>query len=623
MLLRLAQGSWPPFASCLPALKARLENEQLGSETIDLYLYHARQFLAYLDRRQTSLERATPKDLETYIAERLSTYRKERGHSPHQMVKWRCSYTAVIHRLLRDAQGQWPPPLAGDADLQRFEAHLLGRGRGRKYVQACRRHARPFIDYLNQRSFGIADVRPADVAAYFRIALEIYRKLNPKRSNSAPHMRAMSHRAVYGFLRFARGKWPPESGSSKVVTDFRTRLERYRYSRLVIPAYASRARQFLDYLEQEGIPLEQAGPQHVDGFTRMKLERYERRNGSPPDYPDRYRSKCSGAIRLLLRMLSPGWPLPEPPANDREQFQREVLDGYVHWLVGVHGLAPDTGVSLSRAARVFLDWLGDEAARESLVRLGVSAIDRFLAWRMQDLRRATRQRVSNSLRSFLRYLHEAGFIPKNLAVAVAGPMLYKFEEIPRAFTQEQVKTLLDTTRRDKTPCGLRDHAILMLLATYGLRAGEVVRLRLDDIDWRGEKFRVRQSKTGNELVLPLLSTVGEALLKYLRNGRPKTEIREVFLRARAPLGAFKRGSSLHVIVQERLKKAGVKVQGRHGPHAFRFARAGSLLRAGVALKPIGDLLGHRSAASTEVYLRLATEDLRAISIDVPGIESHA
>jgi integrase/recombinase XerD len=158
----------------------------------------------------------------------------------------------------------------------------------------------------------------------------------------------------------------------------------------------------------------------------------------------------------------------------------------------------------------------------------------------------------------------------------------------------------------------------MLLSTYGLRAGEVVRLRLDDIDWRADRLRVRQSKSGSESFLPLLPLVGEALLNYLRRGRPQTEIREVFLRARAPHGAVPWGGSLHTIIQRRLKQAGIQVKGRHGAHAFRFARAGSLLRADVPLKSIGDLLGHRSAESTEIYLRLATEDLRAISIDLPG-----
>ena len=163
---------------------------------------------------------------------------------------------------------------------------------------------------------------------------------------------------------------------------------------------------------------------------------------------------------------------------------------------------------MADAARMFLQWLGDKAGRDFLPRIGVPEIDQYLSWRMPGLRRTTRHGMAQCLRSFLRYLHAVGVVPKDLSSAVSGPTLYKFDDIPRAFSEEQVKAMLEATRRDKTPSGLRDHAILMLLATYGLRAGEVVRLQLDDIDWRAEKLRIQQSKTGNELFLPLLPAVG-------------------------------------------------------------------------------------------------------------------
>jgi integrase/recombinase XerD len=161
-----------------------------------------------------------------------------------------------------------------------------------------------------------------------------------------------------------------------------------------------------------------------------------------------------------------------------------------------------------------------------------------------------------------------------------------------------------------------------MLAIYGLRSGEVVGLRLEDIDWRGERLRVSRSKTRTQSTLPLVAPVAQALLKYLK-GRPKTEFRQVFLRSRARIQPLSNVSSLNSIIGVRMKEAGIEVDGRHGSHAFRFARALTLLRASVSLKVIGDLLGHRRAASTEVYLRLQTEDLRAISLDVPGKESDA
>ena len=616
MLLRLVCGSWPPALPFLESLKARLEHEQLGGETISLYLYHARQFLDYLDHQQIQLERVSRQDLDSFLDQRLRSYRKRYSRSPRRLVEWRCTHTAAIHRLLQDAQGQWPPPSPGDADLQRFESHLVGQGLERKYIGVWCGHARQFLAYLNQRGISVATVNTADVGTYFRLAPAICKKRNPNRSISLQYHRTITRRAVFGFLRFMRGEWPPDAESRPLLADFQTHLERYRYRPLVITNYVSAARQFLLWLKQQSVPVEEARPQHIDDFIQMKVKSRQQ-PGALPRNPSRVRRRYSGPIRRLLRMLNPNWPPPEPPATDCERFQREVLDGYRRWLLDVRGLSVGILRRNSQAARMFLQWLGDKAARDSLHRVGIFEIDAYFDWRMHKLRRTTRSGVASCLRSFLKYLYAEGFVPGDLSPLVSGPVLYKFEDIPRAFTEEQVKTVLETTKRDKTPVGLRDYAILMLLATYGLRAGEVAQLRLNDIDWRAEKLHVRQTKTGNELFLPLVRAVGDALLNYLRRGRPQTELREIFLHARAPLGPFRGGSSLYGVVAHRLKEAGIHGEGRHGPHAFRFARAVSLLRGTVPVKIIGDLLGHRSAESTEVYLRLATDDLRAVSIDLP------
>ena len=621
MLLRLAQGAWPPLTaleSRVQAFKETLQKEHLRPDTIRQYLEQARLFLSYLDRQQVLLERATPQDLDAFIADRLRMYRRQYGHLPRRLVRWRCEYTKAIHRLLRGAQEQWPPPSSGDPDIQRFQTHLAERGLHPSYIQDYLCHARQFVEYLNHRGMSLKAVRPKDVDAYFRVALRIYRERKPNLPNSLDYWRMISRRAVHSLLRFAQGEWPPGSGPDPILSDFHAHLEKYRYGRAGIPSYMSAARQFLRYLKQQGVSVEAARPVQIEGFLETKLDRFKQRYRSLPKHPRQWRTGYTGAIHRLLRMLNPNWPPPEPPANECERFQREVLDGYGRWLVDIHGLSKETLRKNGDAARVFLRWLGDRGDRDTLHRLGLAEIDQYLSWRMPGLRRATRHGISQCLRSFLRYLHAERLVAKDLSPLVSGPIMYKFEDIPRAFTEQQVKALLNTTRLDKTATGLRDYAILMLLSTYGLRAGEVVRLRIDDIDWRADRLRVRQSKSGVESFLPLLPQVGEALLNYLRRGRPQTEVREVFLRVRAPHGAFPWGGSLHTIIHRRLKQAGIEVKGRHGAHAFRFARAVSLLNAAVPLKSIGDLLGHRSAESTEIYLRLTTEDLRAISIELPG-----
>ena len=179
MLLRLAQGAWPPLTSLesrVQTFKETLQQEQLRPDTIRQYLDQARLFLAYLDRQQLLLERATPQDLEGFITERLRIYRRQYGHLPRRLVRWRCEYTKAIHRLLREAQEQWPPPSSGDPDLQKFQTHLIERGLDPSYIQDYLCHARQFVDYLNHRGMSLAAVRPEDVDAYFRVALRIYRK---------------------------------------------------------------------------------------------------------------------------------------------------------------------------------------------------------------------------------------------------------------------------------------------------------------------------------------------------------------------------------------------------------------------------------------------------------------
>jgi integrase/recombinase XerD len=159
-----------------------------------------------------------------------------------------------------------------------------------------------------------------------------------------------------------------------------------------------------------------------------------------------------------------------------------------------------------------------------------------------------------------------------------------------------------------------------LLSTFGMRAGEITRLRLEDIDWRAETLHIRHSKTGAHSLLPLLPPVGKALLDYLRRGRASTDAREVFIRTRAP---HRRLYVIYGAVRRRLGAAGVRPCGKCGPHAFRHARAVSLLRASVPRKVIGDLLGHRSEEATVPYLKLATEGLCAIALEIPGEEARA
>ena len=173
--------------------------------------------------------------------------------------------------------------------------------------------------------------------------------------------------------------------------------------------------------------------------------------------------------------------------------------------------------------------------------------------RAPGLRRKSLKDVSDRLRSLIRYLHETGRTTSDLAPQIIAPRLYAYETIPSALSSEQITAVLKFTQKDPSPMGLRDYAILQLLSAYGLRAGEITHLRLDDINWRAETLRIGHSKTGAHSLLPLMEPVGEALINYLRRGRPKTDAREIFIRARAP---YRPLSRIYSEVRRRLESAG-------------------------------------------------------------------
>jgi integrase len=163
--------------------------------------------------------------------------------------------------------------------------------------------------------------------------------------------------------------------------------------------------------------------------------------------------------------------------------------------------------------------------------------------------------------------------------------------------------------------GLRDYAIFFLIATYGLRACDILALTLDDFRWRQGELHITQRKTGYPLVLPLTDAAGEAVLHYLRDGRPRSSWRHLFLRVRAPMGPLK-STAINDAFDACYRRSGLTLPNT-GAHCLRHSYALHLLRQGTSLKTIGDVLGHRSTESTCVYLRLDVEELRQVALELP------
>jgi len=244
-----------------------------------------------------------------------------------------------------------------------------------------------------------------------------------------------------------------------------------------------------------------------------------------------------------------------------------------------------------------------------------SDVDAYFQHMAQRWSRRSLRTAAKMLRAWFTYCEQQGWVPARLAGAVLLPRIYRHEEPPLGPAWSEVGRMLDQTRGNGAS-SVRDHAILLFLSVYGVRSGEVRRLRLDDIGWSCEQIRIVRSKTGREQTLPLEPSVGNAIVRYLREGRPKSESREVFLTLRAPHRPLSAGGLYHV-VEHHLTKVSSPRKGC-GPHALRHACARHLVESGRTFKEVGDHLGHRSPDSTRIYAKVALASLRRVAFDDLG-----
>ncbi len=225
--------------------------------------------------------------------------------------------------------------------------------------------------------------------------------------------------------------------------------------------------------------------------------------------------------------------------------------------------------------------------------------------------------VVNALRSFLRYAQYRGEVATALAAAVPAVAAWATTPaLPKAISPEHAQSAIDSCNLS-TAAGLRDRAILLLLARLGLRAHEIIALQLEDCDWDGGHLRVR-SKCRREQLLPMPADVGAAIAAYLQQGRPPSQARHLFLRAMAPIrGLLPRSDAIGTIVRHALERAGVQAPHR-GSHQFRHALAVRMLQRGASLTEIGEVLRHQSPQTTSIYARVDIGALRPLAQPWPG-----
>jgi len=294
----------------------------------------------------------------------------------------------------------------------------------------------------------------------------------------------------------------------------------------------------------------------------------------------------------------------EPPYH-------ELLQDHCLFLSRDRGLAETTVTNYRRYLRDFLASRGDAVSATELVQLTADDLLAFARQRGAALGRTAWNHLALSVSGFYRWLDLCGHGATHLLGAIPLRRSYRLADVPCALSWEQVQRLLAVVDRRSTN-GRRNYAMLLLFASYGLRGCEVRALRLDDIDWSHDEITVFASKTGRSRRLPLLRPVGEAILDYLREERPPSLRREIFLSARPPHAPLR--SKINRWLAARLKDAGIQTP-RGGAHILRHSLAVHMLRGGQTLKAIGDVLGHRSPETTFIYTKLHVDDLRTVALD--------
>jgi site-specific recombinase XerD len=296
-----------------------------------------------------------------------------------------------------------------------------------------------------------------------------------------------------------------------------------------------------------------------------------------------------------------------PTALPRKCADR--IAAFTDYMRQERGLSPITVRSRCRFVHEILDRLCASCRLEEITPAQVDAV--FVPMLEQgSYARVTVRGYASHLRAFFRYAEAQGWCRHGLAEAIQGPRLFTLGTLPLGPSWQDVRRLLASAEGDGAKA-IRDRAILLLLTVYGCRASEAARLRLEDLDWEQELIHFTRAKSSRTQTYPLSRKVGDAILCYLREVRPRSLCREVFLALNAPFRSLV-PESLWNIVGPRLRALGISLR-HHGPHALRHACATHLLEQGFTLKQIGDHLGHREPDSTRVYAKVDLAGLRQVA----------
>ena len=383
---------------------------------------------------------------------------------------------------------------------------------------------------------------------------------------------------------------------------FATRLEAQGYTR---PSAVSKLRLVSNlsrWLEHQGLGVEALDEPRIEAFLLTRGPRCVRRGEATTTRQLLSHLRASGRVALA----------PSSPENSNPFAQIERR--YERFLVNERGLSRATVENYLPIIHTFLAerFVTGAVALEALT---VRDVNQFIVRQSQRLSRSRAKLLVTALRSFLRHLHQRADIPADLAGALLPVVSWRLSGVPKSLAPEQVEAIIESCDL-RTAAGRRDRAIVLLLARLGLRGGEVAAMTLDDLDWDAGVVTV-SGKGQRRHPLPLPREVGEALVAYLRDARPRCPTRRVFVRIHAPHVGFAGPVAITNVVHRALARAGIDPPFK-GAHLLRHSLATAMLRHGASLEEIGQLLCHVTPETTQIYAKVDLEALRALAPAWPG-----
>jgi len=397
-----------------------------------------------------------------------------------------------------------------------------------------------------------------------------------------------------------------DGSEGRLLEAFSRELCQAGYAVITARRHIRAAEHLIYWAGQEDTPVTALDERSVEDFVhhldRCQCARYGRT----------HKQDLRNGVRLFLDHLRRTGalqaPVTPPPVQDPVLFT-----SFCQWMRQQRGTCDATLYNYSISIRELLRRLGEDPSR-----FDARSLRGFVLERSRTSGWAAAKKCTTALRMFVRFLIADGHCAVGLEAAIPTLAHWRLAALPRYLQPEDVERLIASCDR-ASPVGRRDRAILLLLARLGLRAGDIVHFRLSDIDWKGAWIHVC-GKGRRQTRLPLTQEVGQAIVAYLQDGRPRTNADALFVCCRAPFRAFSSHCAVSVIVDRALRSAGVVRPSRGAAHLLRHSVATSMLRQGASLQDIAAILRHRSIETTQIYAKVDVAALRQIAQPWPEVQ---